>query len=924
MVKKKDRQCLSPEEIQEETTRLARDLAFQARAPVTIQLVGGDHIAFTYNTDDSKKQHHIPIVMNPAILAGVRNKEQALKIWHGIGYHELAHHLHPADAQYKQAHKEGFRHLFNLVDDEQNERRCRAENPEWGRCFQSVCAHIFPYKKRDSDTTLSPGIIDGEKEGPKPRGVAANKVYTRRWNLFAFHFRRHVPDCPDPVVGEALSLIPKRFMDLEKEELLELTRQIHLTLARGIELDERNPNEYEPEPADEKPEEEEEKEENKPDEKPGSDEDGEPQPEEEAPVARGWSLSRLLHSKWTWAFFGLCLIGWMTLMLQADIEFWVEVTITLCFILTALTAFLFMRRAMIKAMLKRAGASIGARAGPIPGKVSNLYAKRSTKIVLAILVLALCAYGLYLLTKIMPFEIVALGTQVVFLVFAFWAMRKIEQRRKESNKKPSKLTSVGLVAMCLFSLVGLIFTLYFMGINNMWLALIGAPLGLITLIVIALYLSPKNGESGSDESHLTFGEKLWLRLRGIGEALKDLTFGFFAAIFKFIATVVTAVFTWIWGWIVRFWRALVAFYWYVFRMVRRGYWRIEPTLVRLWRHTLFRLAVISLPVAMILVMIYAILFTAAKFSIWLLIALIILLLLLLALLWLFRKKIMKFVVNELFMPMPALMDSFMKVPLDMQTEWFVQVDNVRQIDADHDFIENNMDAIQPLAQQLRPLLQKCGRQVVEIEGVADGYELIEEIEQLLVGDTNVFVNDDTTPKPSLHIEVALDCSSSMQSPTESLKPGEKFLLGKFFSLVVEQAVINLPGVSARFWGFTHNAIYDCGKPGEGRMSGLVCGGGNNDAAMLWHMAQSASKSGKDVNILLMLSDGQPSDCSWLSLKNLVVQLEQNPGMVPWNFALDVIEIPAFEQFFTDLVGQSMEEAILTMGETLAAIARERL
>ena len=69
----------------------------------------------------------------------------------------------------------------------------------------------------------------------------------------------------------------------------------------------------------------------------------------------------------------------------------------------------------------------------------------------------------------------------------------------------------------------------------------------------------------------------------------------------------------------------------------------------------------------------------------------------------------------------------------------------------------------------------------------------------------------------------------------------------------------------------------------------------------------------------MLSDGQPSECSWLSLRNLVVKLEQE-GMIPWNFALDVIRTPAFERFFTDLVGQTKDEAVLTMGQILASIA----
>jgi len=294
---------------------------------------------------------------------------------------------------------------------------------------------------------------------------------------------------------------------------------------------------------------------------------------------------------------------------------------------------------------------------------------------------------------------------------------------------------------------------------------------------------------------------------------------------------------------------------------------------------------------------------------------------LLALAYIFRKKLKQFIVSELFMPMPQLMELGMQPPLDMTTEWFNQVDDVVPVDSDQALLDELLPRIYPLAQQLRPYLAKCGRVTVDLEDQPDGFDLTDEAELALVGETSIFVNDEPMPKASVHFEIALDCSTSMLSPTISLKPGEKFLMGKFFALVLEQAVLGLPGVSAHFWGFTNDRIYDCGTPGEGRSSGLVCGGGNNDSAMLWHMGQSAAASGKDVKILLMLSDGQPSECSWLSLHNLVLQFEQE-GMIPWNFALDVINTPAFERYFTDLVGQTMDEAIATMGETLAALAAD--
>jgi len=284
---------LTLEELERETGKLASDLAFYARRPVNIQMVAGRHIAFTYGTDQLKKP--IPVVMNPQTLEKVRNKERALKIWRGIGFHELAHHLWPADPQYKAAYKGNFGHLFNLVDDEQNERRGRALDASWGACFQSVCAHIFPSKNRQ---TVSTGIADGGVEERKPVGMEANEIYSKRWGIFAYHFRRHVPDCQDKVVAEALNLIPGNFKDLSKEELFELTQQIHLTLAKGIEM----PEVVEPEP--QEPEEEPKK---APEPKP---EDKEEEKEQPAPPPATWSIKRLLKNKWMYLPFGLFLGIW--------------------------------------------------------------------------------------------------------------------------------------------------------------------------------------------------------------------------------------------------------------------------------------------------------------------------------------------------------------------------------------------------------------------------------------------------------------------------------------------------------------------------------------------------------------------------------------------------------------------------------------
>lgn len=892
---------LTLEDIERETGKLASDLAFYARRPVNIQLVAGKHIAFTFNTDKDKKA--IPVVMNPSILEKVRNKERAILIWWGIGRHELLHHMFPADAQYKAAYRENFGHLFNLVDDEQNERRGRALDKSWGASFQSVCAFIFPSKDREK---VSTGIADGGKEERKPVGMEADKVYTKRWNIFAYHFRRHIPGCEDPVVAEALSLIPNNFKDLSKENLFDLTRRIHLTLSKGILM----PPVVEPEP-----EEEEEKEEPKkkePEDKPEEEE------KKEEPVTvppSVWSLKRLLKSKWMYGSFALFIVAWTLLFLRQGVDFWIQVAIVGGVAFIAIAVFLYLRRAYIKALLKSAAESLKPGAGP---PIDPLKKK---KVIVSGVVIVVLAITLGLMYHY------ALSTEWYFLLGAFvWFgsilgfANYLSGRADKAQRPMSKLSIVGLLLMMCMSLASMVWVGMMLGFSKFLLGIGAAVLfGVVGFFVLVLMGSGKNGSNGSASIKERFE-------RGAGPVWTAICAFFMfvlICIWKVIGPPLTAIVKAVWWFVstiaIFIWTKVTDFAKWLWYWIRRGYWKFSPYAIRLWRNPIFRLALIAMPIAAIACILYAIAVKAVAVSWWLLALLIALLILLLLLLWLFRKQIAKFVLSELFMPMPDLMSFFIQPPLDMTTDWFVQIDNVVPVDADQQQVDDLLPETYALAAQLRRYLAECGSSLVDKEDQPDGHDLTDEAELALIGETNIFVEDELKPKASVHLEVALDCSSSMNSATITLAAGEKFRLGKLFAMVLEQAVINLPGVSAHFWGFTSDTIYDCGVAGERRVSGLVCNGGNNDAAMLHKMGESARHSGKDVRILLMLSDGQPSECSWLSLRNLVVKLEQE-GMIPWNFALDVIRTPAFERFFTDLVGQTKDEAVLTMGQILASIA----
>jgi len=744
-----------------EAKRLVADLAFFAKRPVTLKLVGGDHIAYTYNTED--QQHAIPVVLNPNCVSGVRNKERAVSILRGIGFHELLHHLHPAEAQYEQANEEGFMSLFNLVDDEQNERRGTSADPSWGAHFQSVCAFIFPTGKRRAADALSTGIVDGGEEAKEVSGFAASEVYRLRWNAFAYHFRRHIPRQPETAadassaatdyVVAALALIPENFKDLEKASLLELVRKIHFTLATGVELPAAEAKGKSPDASSSTKA------------KPGG---------TEAPVGspsiftvRKSLFEGLLKSKWSYIALGACLLGWAALFSQGGSDLW--------------------------------------------------------------------------------FRIV----QIIIL------------------------TAVVL----------------------------GALLGLVRL---AKYLSERKRKE--DKLKTPPNEMVKRAMKRVGEAFEV---GFGAA-----WTVIARLFR---G---KFWTILGYYIRACYRKIKVGCAAVKYGYNWLWNQRWFRVGLVTVPPAVILMLLWAIFMKAGQINWWFAALTILLILALLVLGWIFRKKLKDFLLGDVLVDTDFEMAYNMTPPMDFETAEFNLIQNIEQVDADQAFLDWALPLVSPMAQALRPVLARVGNIRVDLEDQPVGHDVIDELEQLYLGESNIFVEDESRNAASLHIEVAVDCSSSMTSENASLKRGEKFKLAKLFALVVEEATRDQRGVSSRLWGFTDTTIFDCGQAGEHRISGLRASGGNNDSAMLFHMGQSAAASGKSVKMLFMLSDGQPSDCSWISLRNLVLRFESD-GMVPWHFALDKIKDSAFEKYFTDLCGQSLEDAIVIMVGILAAIATEQ-
>jgi hypothetical protein len=120
-------------------------------------------------------------------------------------------------------------------------------------------------------------------------------------------------------------------------------------------------------------------------------------------------------------------------------------------------------------------------------------------------------------------------------------------------------------------------------------------------------------------------------------------------------------------------------------------------------------------------------------------------------------------------------------------------------------------------------------------------------------------------RTDLFLGVVIDCSGSMQV-------GQNIEKAKLFGVLLAEAARGLPGIDVRLFGFTDRVIYDAGHAARCAVHGLVANGGNNDAAGLWHAAQAALASHRKAKLLVMVSDGLPTECSVAALRGLVQRL----------------------------------------------------
>lgn len=181
------------------------------------------------------------------------------------------------------------------------------------------------------------------------------------------------------------------------------------------------------------------------------------------------------------------------------------------------------------------------------------------------------------------------------------------------------------------------------------------------------------------------------------------------------------------------------------------------------------------------------------------------------------------------------------------------------------------------------------------------------------GDPRLLMARRTVPKSDLFLGVLIDCSGSM------VREGSMERAHLFGALIAE-AARGLDGVEARFFGFTDEVIFDAGNAARCAVAQLAPNGGNNDAAALWFASRVALKSKRSARLLVMISDGSPTDCSVESLRALVKRLTAE-RIACAQVAVQPIDDVCFPDYVL-VDDKNLSDAVGRFGKIIARLVRK--
>ncbi|MEM6991770.1 MAG: hypothetical protein AAF721_14785 [Myxococcota bacterium] len=184
-------------------------------------------------------------------------------------------------------------------------------------------------------------------------------------------------------------------------------------------------------------------------------------------------------------------------------------------------------------------------------------------------------------------------------------------------------------------------------------------------------------------------------------------------------------------------------------------------------------------------------------------------------------------------------------------------------------------------------------------------------------DPRMLVARELSVTTDLFIAVVVDCSGSMRT-------GGSMDKAHRFGVLLADAIRGLSNVDARFFGFTDKVIYDAGDQRQCAVAALETSGGNNDAAALYHAAATAERSRRRSKLIVMISDGLPTECSAVALRALATRITQRQGILCAQVAVRPLSEICFQHYVEIKPGDPLDVAVRRFGEIVSRLAKRAL
>jgi len=184
------------------------------------------------------------------------------------------------------------------------------------------------------------------------------------------------------------------------------------------------------------------------------------------------------------------------------------------------------------------------------------------------------------------------------------------------------------------------------------------------------------------------------------------------------------------------------------------------------------------------------------------------------------------------------------------------------------------------------------------------------------GEPRVLMQRELETRTDLFIGIVIDCSGSMASRDNMERARQ-------FGMLLAEACAGLSGVDLRVFGFTDKVIYDAGVASRCAAFALKANGGNNDSAALFHAANVARASRRKAKLLVMISDGLPTECTVASLRELVQTLGRRWHMVCAQVAVQPLAEVCFPHYVV-CNDPTIEQTVTRFGKIVMNLVRKTL